>query len=252
MAIQTSKTTSQVGIFVPEKFRARPQVDLVVYLHGLLGPCGSPTNGMAGYWDTGLARPGQHPGTGPMALRESLNASRKSAILVAPSLGRGSEAGALTSRGGFDALVDKTLEAVGRDSHLAVKPTSVGQIVLSGHSKGGSHMRRIVAAGDSMAERIRECWGFDCMYGGADPEAWKAWAAADTKRRRFFHYYLVGRDKKGNKLVPWYHNEILRGLAKDAGLRNVTLEHAQGFNHCQVPMAYFRKRLEESDFLDNA
>jgi hypothetical protein len=184
-----------------------------------------------------------------MALREEMNASGKSAILVAPSMGSNSDAWALSGRGGFDAFIEKVLAALQNDAHLAVKPSSIGQIVLVGHSKGGSHMRRIVTAGDRAAQRIRECWGFDCMYGSEDPEAWKSWAAQDAKRR-FYHYYLVGRNKKGDKLVPWYHTEILRRLATDAGLRNVVLEQAK-VTHCQVPLTFFRKRLEASAYLDN-
>ena len=78
--VQSAKTTSWVGIFVPERFKPRADVDLVIYLHGLLGPCASPGPNIDRYWDTGLASSKLAFGQGPSALREALNGSGKSAI----------------------------------------------------------------------------------------------------------------------------------------------------------------------------
>lgn len=248
--VQSARTRSQVGIFVPERFRARPEIDLVIYLHGLLGPCSSPGPNIDRYWDTGLVKPGLHKGEGPMALREALNASRKSAVLVAPSLGRSSQADALIARGGFDRLIAEVLAALQDHSRLTVKPRAVRHIVLAGHSKGGAHMRGIVTRRDAAAARIKEAWGFDCLYSPADPEAWRDWAQAD-QQRLFYHCYLQGWKRTREKLTPWRHNETLRDLAKAARLENVLLEKAPAReNHCSIPLAVVGKRLEASAYLD--
>jgi hypothetical protein len=248
--VQSPKTRSRVGIYVPARLRPRADIDLVVYLHGLLSPCSSPGPGIDRYWDRRLTQPKQAYGTGPMALREALYDSRRSAILVAPSLGAGSHAGALTARGGFDAFVDGVLAELRARGGLAVPPQSVRHIVLAGHSKGGAHMRGIVAAGDAMTARIREIQGFDCFYSDADPAFWTKWAGGDTTRR-FVHCYIAGYDKAKRKLGPWRRTEVLRGLAAKAGLGNVELVDARKEagareNHCSVPMTFLRRRLEAS------
>jgi hypothetical protein len=259
--IESARQLSSVGVFVPEGFRPRADIDLVVYLHGLLGPCSSPGPGIERYWDTALKTPHHGRGQGPMALREEFAAARTSAVLVAPSLGWKSVASALVAPGGLDTLVERVLAALRERGGLRVAPTSVRHVVLAGHSKGGDHMRRIVGAGGDAAGRIRECWGFDCFYSGVDPESWLAWSKAGAQAdRRLFHYYLESwhKDKASGqayKAAPWRHTEILRRLAREAGLRNVVLEFARDrqerrANHCEVPMAYLRRRLEGSDFLE--
>jgi hypothetical protein len=205
------------------------------------------------YWDTGLRDKNAVYGTGPSALREALNASGKSAILVAPSLGTHSMADALTARGGFDALIEQVLKTLRERAALSVAPQTVRHIVLAGHSKAGSHMRGIVRAKDAMASRIRQVWGFDCFYSDLDPEAWTTWAKAGGERR-FFHYYIVGHDKQRNKLGPWRRSETLRALAAKERLQNVELidvrkEAGSKQNHCSTPMAFLQKRLEASTFL---
>ncbi len=255
--IDSRSHPARVGIFVPERFRSGAEVDLLVYLHGLLGPCSSPGPEVDRYWDMRLRTRHHGRGEGPMALREELNASRKNVVLVAPSLGPSSEASLLGSRGGFERLGEAVLQALREQGGLGSAPTRVRHVVLAGHSKGGAHMRRIVTAADALAERVRECWGFDCFYSDVDPEAWLAWARHSPDERRLFHYYLAGRYKpKGWKpgdelamLTPWANTERLRALVKRAGLRNVVLEAAQGKNHCEVPIAFLRRRLEGSDFL---
>lgn len=254
-AIDDARRLASVGIFVPDGFRPRAEIDLVVYLHGLLGPCASPGPGIDRYWDMAQKTRQHGRGQGPMALREEVNAARKNVVLVAPSLGPGSNADVLDARGGFDALVQRVLEALREKGGLTVAPTAVRHVVLAGHSKGGSHMRRIVGSGDAAARRVRECWGFDCFYSGADPEAWLTWAKQDSTRR-FFHYYLEAwfKDKAtgaAHKAAPWRNTETLRKLARNAGLTNVELEVARGKNHCEVPLAFLRRRLEGSSFLES-
>jgi hypothetical protein len=251
--VQAAQKTSRVGIFVPERFRPRGDVDLVIYLHGLLSPCASPGPDIDQYWEMGLAKPKQTYGTGPTALRESLNASARNAILVAPSLGADSNANRLVARGGFDRLVEQVLATLRDRAGLATAPQSVRQIVLAGHSKGGAHMRAIAHSADAMTARIREIWGFDCFYSTSDPAFWADWCKRNPARR-LLHFYRTKPGEKKPVFKPWRFNEQLRVLAAKDGLTNLELVDANTRasareNHCSIPMTFLQKQLEASAFL---
>jgi hypothetical protein len=202
----------------------------------------------------GYAKPKQTYGTGPMALRESLNASAKSAILVAPSLGADSNANRLVARGGFDRLVEQVLVALRERAGLATAPQSVRHIVLVGHSKGGAHMRGIAHGADAATARIREIWGFDCFYSTSDPAFWADWCKRNPARR-LLHFYRTKPGEKKPVYKPWRFNEQLRKLAAQAGATNLELVDANATvsareNHCSIPMTFLRRQLEASAFLD--
>lgn len=246
---------SKVGVFLPEKFRPSASVDLLVFLHGHLGPCKSPTPTIAEFWNTGLAKAGAAKGIGPMGLREELNLSGKNVILVVPSLGDFSTAGALTAPGGFDALIAGALQVIRDEAHLTITPSLVRHIVLAGHSGGGSPMRDIVALKDHAVRRIRRVWGFDTLNSDRDPKAWLEWAKAepDPARRRVFQYYAdTWADKKKTvKVSTWRRAEELAKLADAEGLKNVHAKKAAGRNHCELPLLFLKDRLQASTFFDN-
>ncbi len=76
-------------------------------------------------------------------------------------------------------------------------PGKVNKIVLAAHSGGGKIMlalARTKGTGDNYADKIAECWGFDCVYGqptghvlsnpGVAPDvkaSQKEWTAWETK-----------------------------------------------------------------------
>lgn len=64
------------GVFVPENFQPVPQVDFIIYLHGIKV---SPALAIDNYWNS---KRYAH-----FALRERLNLAKRNAILVAPTLG---------------------------------------------------------------------------------------------------------------------------------------------------------------------
>ena len=92
------------GIFVPERYSAQSEVDLIVYLHGHKAAYPGDDSSIEKYWD-GKRFPF-------FALREGLNESGKNGVLVAPTLGPLSQAGRLMIRGGFDAYIDQVVTAL--------------------------------------------------------------------------------------------------------------------------------------------
>jgi hypothetical protein len=245
---------SKVGVFLPERFRPSASVDLLVFLHGHLGPCASPRPSVAEFWNTGLAKPGAAMGIGPMGLREELNLAGKNVILVVPSLGAFSSAGALTAPGGFDALIANVLQVIRDEASLKITPSLVRHIVLAGHSGGGAAMRDIVALKDHAVRRIRRVWGFDTLNSDRDPKAWLEWAKAepDPSLRRVFQYYADtwADAKKTIKVGTWRRAEELAKLADIEGLKNVHAKKAGGRKHCELPLLFLKDRLKATTFFD--
>src|SRR5262249_58347046 len=86
------------------------------------------------------------------------------------TLGKQSQSGDLTDIG-LDWYLDKVIEGI-----VAHAPDKVGQsasppvsnLFLACHSGGGEPMRKLAWSAGPFAvkhgKKIRECWGFDCLY----------------------------------------------------------------------------------------
>ncbi|MGH9841168.1 MAG: peptidoglycan-binding domain-containing protein, partial [Blastocatellia bacterium] len=240
-----SPARPMTGIFIPENYVPRPQVDLILYLHGhkttrVCGPGDSIS--IDGYWRSRY-----------WPLREELNKSRKNIILVAPTLGPESEPGSLTKPGGFDAYLDQVIGALiehGPYRNAAQSPT-LGSIILACHSGGGSPMLKIVGNSDRYTSKIQECWGFDCLYSGyADkaktkklftlPRKWIEWAESHKAQRLFIYY----------KSSTAIESDYLAKKAKDKMLRNVCVKPStRAPDHCWVPITHWRERIQAAGFL---
>ena len=251
MPVQAAHVKSEVGIFIPDKFKSAAAVDLLVFLRGHLDPCHSPKPNMTQFWNTGLRKPSDSPGHGPVELRETINKSRKNVILVAPSLGELSQGWMLTAKGGFDALIAEVLKTV---RGTGTEPTSVRNIVLAAHSGGGARMREIIERKDAEVAKVREVWGFDSMYDTADPAAWLKWAQAekDPKKRGYFHFFVKACKACGGQTNPWLHNGKLEQSARDASLLgvNVHLADSGSLGHCAMLLPFLEKRLAATTFFD--
>lgn len=226
----------QTGIFIPYYYQARPEVDLIIYLHGhkiASGITNSQT--ISQYWIPPR----------PFLLREALNDSGKNAVLVAPSLGPYSEAGKLTEPGGFDLYIDTVLQILaetGPNRGTFVRP-AVGNIVLACHSGGGKVMRRLVQMTHRYSSKIRECWGFDCLYDSCDAAVWRQWGLGNPSLKLFI-YYL------GSTSV---NSRDLEGKGKPAipPPANVTVEPSSTPNHGKVPTTYLPALLQRATFLSS-
>lgn len=215
------------GIFVPDGYRREPQVDVVLYLPGhKLGMRGV-SNDVAidAYWNR--RRFPYWP------LREGVNESGKNLILVAPTLGPKSEGYGLTRAGGLDAYLAKVMSALAAyGPYRNGPPPTLGNLILACHSGGGARMRQLAMSSQASAARIRECWGFDCLYGSSDPEAWEGWARRNPSARLFV-YYLGSTAKLSTTLAA-------------KRLPNVFVEQSRARDHFWVPITHWKERLQNA------
>jgi len=200
-----------------------------------------------GYWD-GARFPF-------FALREEAAASGQNVILVAPSLGPVSEAGSLVKRGGFDSFMQQVL--AGFNEHYLMprygrRISDVRSIILAAHSGGGSPMLRIAAGQDQYAMKIKECWGFDSMYGLVAPN-WIAWAKSHPQQRLYAYYGPAkgGIDPRTGKkrYLPRDNAEAIACEVRRQRLANVCVQPSAAKSvgkvsaHFWAPQAHLRERL---------
>jgi hypothetical protein len=214
------------GIFIPDGYRAAPQVDVVLYLPGHKRGMRGVTNDVTieTYWNR--RRFPYWP------LREGVNDSGKNVILVAPTLGPRSQAGRLMAAGGLDAYLAQVMRALAAYGPHRDGVPALGNLILACHSGGGLPMRQLALSSQAAATRIRECWGFDCLYGTrgeTDADAWTRWARRNPAARLFV-YYL----------------DSTATLSRDLGARrlpNVVVERSSARDHFWVPITHWRQRL---------
>src|SRR5271169_1544539 len=128
----------QCAIFIPDGFDAGSRIDIVLYLHGFNIPDGALSIDQYLKQDYGK-------------LREGVNASGRNVILIAPTLGAKSQAGALVQPGGLDDVLGKSLAAIQVHGQLTGPPKilAVGNLILAGHSGGGKPVREIAGGNDA-------------------------------------------------------------------------------------------------------
>ncbi len=220
----------KTGIFIPQNFTTRSQIDLLLYLHG--HKSGFVSRGrdlpIDRFWDIN-----QRP---HFAFREILNNSGKNIILVAPTLGPLSQAGSLTTNDGFTAFVTQVIASLSQHSSLYTgRPApSVRSIILACHSGGGEPMRRMARlTGSPFAGLIKECWGFDCTYSSRDPVEWYNWASANPAKSLYL-FSIEGTSTARN---------AAQISSQGAALPNITLVRSRTTNHNSVPQMYMAERL---------
>jgi hypothetical protein len=238
------------GIFIPANYRSESHVDMLIYLHGH-------------YAEMPLYRFLNKDIYPHRAFREETYSSGKNVIFVIPTLGPKSQSGKLSFRGGFDAYLHSVLAALAAyGPHKSTGSPEPGHIILACHSDGGASMLRINLRQDHYTQRIRECWGFDCLYSGRNkqtgtkyftiPRYWMNWAKAN-KDKKLFIYYL-------NTTAEHSTAEESRYLERHAGyLGNVFVNKssAKSFvfkgerisGHSMVPITHWKNRLQNTWFL---
>jgi hypothetical protein len=216
---------NDTGIFFPDKYVPSSTLDLLVYFHGLPKPCGGSDSDRI--WDIWRSS--------TFLLREWLNKSNKNVVLVAPRL-RGDSSGLHLDMAADEFLKtilafirlrvlaapfnwqgtqlppenqcrpDPPIQWRGFDRQRTEQSTgttdtfqmSIGNLILAAHSGGGSPMLQM--ARTSKFAKVRECWGFDSMYGS--PDQWVDWAAQGGK---YFLFWTTqganDSDKYGNNVT---------------------------------------------------
>src|SRR5262249_42152182 len=151
----------------------------------------------------------------------------RNVILVAPTLGPRSEAGALMRPGGVKGYLDHVMAALAQHTPLwGGRPPAVGNLILAAHSGGGAPMLELANQGHGFPSP--EVWAFDSMYQSAEP--WATWKRAHPSSK-IFTYYTKVRFSNGK-----WHLTYLNSTALEAkGLPNVTAQQAS-VGHNQVPI----------------
>jgi hypothetical protein len=152
---------STVAMFVPGGFDDKGLVDFVIHFHGWRNTVGSTLE--------------------QFNLTNQFTASGRNAILIVPEGPRNapdSSGGKLEDPDGFKRFMDEAVAVLKRRGVIKTNST-VGKIILSGHSGGYKVMSSIVERG-GIADRIREVWLFDGLYGQG--EKFLAWSQKPNGR----------------------------------------------------------------------
>jgi hypothetical protein len=203
---------NDVGIYFPDAYIPSGTLDLLVYFHGLPTPCGgSNSDTIRDIWRSST-----------FPLREMVNKSKKNVVLVAPRLNLD---GGLKLDMGADDFLSKVVGFIAArvmkdpfkwhgaeptDDQKSDPVMHIRNLVLAAHSGGGSPMLKMAQElKASKLAKVRECWGFDSMYGS--PSAWVDWAAAGGK------YFLFWTAEGANDSKKYGSNvTTMRGILAKA------------------------------------
>ena len=228
-----SPAPPMTGIFVPADYKIRSQVDMLLYLQGHHQGGTYPANlPIDVYWLSS-----HYPF---WAFREGVNTSNKNLILVAPTLGPGSQAGKLTDSGGLAWYLDQVMRALRTYGPFKSMgdPPPLGNIIVACHSGGGLAMRHIAFTPQQYLAKVRQYWGFDCLYNAGDETLWAKWAKANRDKELFVYYGNGGTAARSQQL-----------RANTRSSSNVSVDGSEKIEHNRVPITYWLKRIRAATFL---
>jgi hypothetical protein len=101
-------------------------------------------------------------------------------------------------------------------------------------------MLRIATTPQKYLDKVRQFWGFDCLYNGGDPDAWNKWARANPGKRLLVRYGNGGTAQL---------SRTLQKLAQ--GLSNVSVDGAESLQHGRVPITHWSNFISAARFLLN-
>jgi hypothetical protein len=148
------------GVFFPQRFGFQGDIDVILYFHGWKDGDYHDIKTINYYWSGSFH---------DIKLREDVNASGKSVVLIAPMLGdrpgsnQTADMGVFRNPGGGDDFLEEVRKWIGQHvPQYKGNAPNVRNVVLAGHS-GGGVILDIQAR--SMKADVREVWGFDSLYG---------------------------------------------------------------------------------------
>jgi hypothetical protein len=259
------------GVFVPKDYKMGETVDVVLFLRGYDINRPKAATSVDEYWNSP-----RHPTLKSFLFREEVNRSGKNVIFVVPALGPYAEMGTLKEAGGVQKFFDQVLDGLwknGPHAELKKRPT-VRNVILAAHSGGGVPLRRLAEelGGDATyKDKVKECWGFDSIYGVKDKDAefWSEWAAkhADSKITMFYLFtekevgknpkVPVGPDNPADHREPTgttFPAQELERLAKVQKLGNVRVVRETKettLRHNDVPLTHLAELLKAASYLDD-
>jgi LAS superfamily LD-carboxypeptidase LdcB len=171
---QSRVAGTQVAVFVPAAALGRDPIDLMLYIHGLLGPCGKLSS-----------VPGGFITSRQFALGKAMGGSGLPMALLVPLMQEGNDrswsAHGLDKPARLNAFV---AEAINEISQRLKRASSLSRLVVAGHSRAfgvlyplaGAHADPRQQAG--ALSRLSAVWLLDATYGSVPMEALKALASA--------------------------------------------------------------------------
>ena len=176
--------TKETGVYLPPNHQDKSSnLNVILWLHGYYVK--SVRN---------LFNPGSDYET---TLRQSILASKKDVVLVAPWLGYRDHSsgsiglGKLGGGKGCQLYLEEVLTALGE--FQGAKNLQINTLIVAGHSAGGLMMRDAVGTFGSLKQNLKECWGFDCIYGPAG--TWSEWIRANKTKVKLYFYIASGSNK---------------------------------------------------------
>jgi hypothetical protein len=157
--VMPSGQDNATGVFFPAGFTFPDEINVILYFHGHKKGEFKTIND---YWSGKLH---------DLYLRETINATGKQAVLIAPTLGAApgsginKDMGIFANAGAGDDFLADVVTWIGKVVPQYVqkkKAPKIGNIVLAGHSGAGGILSQQVK---TMRAPICEVWGFDTMYG---------------------------------------------------------------------------------------
>lgn len=177
---RASKLAVDIAVFIPAAAETAPEVDVVVYSHGL-NVC-SPV---------AKSPPLSFVTDAPFALGKIVDASKKPVVLVAPwfdwehlnanGMATGGTNHKLGIPSNLNGVMAEVMEQIGKQRSAGTP--ALGALILAGHSRGYSFLNPLAAASadpemkTGALAHLREVWAFDTGY-ACTISQWKAWMAS--------------------------------------------------------------------------
>lgn len=211
----------KVAVFVPAGARSQQSVDVLLYVHGLLSPCGKP-----GVVPEGLITGGQ------FQLAQSVSAASRPTILIVPLFQEGNDtswnAHGLGKPANLNAFIAEMLLEIG--SKNGAPPPAIGNLIVAGHSKAYdvlyplARAHRDPAMATGALARLAAIWALDASYGTFPEQDFEALLKAKPGLT-VQAIYRKGKSSKTDKF---------NGRARSGRLTLRPLE-AAFVCHCAVP-----------------
>jgi hypothetical protein len=236
-----SSCLKQTSVYRPPNFAKTNMLNVVVWLHGFY------VNGERFLFQLD-----------DVMVRQRVLSSGRDVVLIAPYLGHGYFDENDKVAGDFDTsdlgtpkwgenYLKEVLKGIANDIDPKSPPDlDIKNLILACHSGGGSGMRGMVDTLGKFLPVLRECWGFDCLYGTGNPKKGiiddaNFWFNHSSSARPLFIFFgpttmpqsvkllLMSKglaDGKGNRISPPGPGraDILGGRS----LRHVSVGRADG------------------------
>ena len=176
--------TKETGVYLPPNHQDQSdKLNVILWLHG--------------YYVKSVRNLLSPRSVYETTLRQSVLAAKKDVVLIAPWLGYRDLSGGSIGLGklgqgrGCQSYLEEVLAALG--DFQGVRNLRINTLIIAGHSAGGLMMRDAVGALGDLKANLKECWGFDCIYGPAD--TWNEWIRVNKIKVKLYFYIANGSNK---------------------------------------------------------